>query len=110
MLILPPGHTQAVAAARRLSRREQWMLGGVLATVAVVALVVIISLATAGPSSSRGCIYVTVPGPVGAEEINQCGSQARSTCASVRVPGAFTPAAAASVAAECRKARLPAGG
>jgi hypothetical protein len=109
MLILPPGHSRTEAAARRLSARERWMVRGVLGAVVVVALVVVISLATAGPTSSRGCIHATIPGPVGAEEIDQCGVQARDTCASVRAPGAFAPQAADSVAAECRKAGLPVG-
>jgi hypothetical protein len=109
MLILPPGHAETVIGSRRLSRRERWMLRGVLAAVAAVVLAVVISLTSASPTSSHGCIHLTFPGPVGAQQINQCGSGARATCASARTRGAFTAQVAASLAAECRKAGLPVG-
>jgi hypothetical protein len=85
------------------------MIGGVLTAVAALALALVISLVTAGPSSSHGCIYVTIPAATGAQEINQCGAAARSTCASALAPGAFTAQAALAVAAECRKAGLAVG-
>lgn len=85
------------------------MIGGVLGIVAALVLVVVISLATAGPSSSHGCIYVTIPADTGAQEIRQCGTQARSTCATALSPGAFTAQAAPVVARECRKAGLAVG-
>lgn len=107
MLILPPGHAQALRVRRRLSSREKWLIGGVLAGVAALIIGVVIALSTAGHSSSRGCIYATIPGAVGAQQINQCGDAARSICASANVPGSFTPDAARAVAAECRKAGLP---
>jgi hypothetical protein len=110
VLILPPGHAQAARGLRPLTTRERWLLRGVLAAVAVVAVVVVVSLATAGKSSSHGCIYATIPGAVGAEQISQCGATARYTCASVLRPGAYAPASARTIAAECRKAGLPVGG
>lgn len=85
------------------------MIGGVLAVVAALALTVVVSLITAGPRSAHGCIYVTIPAATGAQEINQCGGVARSTCASALSPGAFTAQARRAVAAECRKARIPVG-
>ena len=85
------------------------MLGGVLATVAVVAIVLAISIGTAGKSSAHGCIYATIPGAVGAQQVNQCGAEARGTCQSVHTAGALTPEAASAVATECRKAGLPVG-
>jgi hypothetical protein len=109
VLILPPGHADALAARRRLSGREKWMVGGVLGTIAALALVLVISLASAGPSSSRGCIYATIPAATGAQQVNQCGGAARSTCQTVLAPGAFTAQAARSIASECRKAGLPVG-
>jgi hypothetical protein len=109
VLILPPGHAQAITARRRLSRREQWMVGGVLATVAAVILVLVISLATTGRSSAHGCIYATIPGAVGAQEIYQCGNEARATCASAETAGAFSAQSAQTIALECRKAGLPVG-
>jgi len=107
VLILPPGHAQAIATKLRLPQRERWMVGGIIATVVAVALVLVISFGAAGRSSGRGCIYATIPGSVGAQQIDQCGAQARETCASVATPGAFTAPSAETVAAQCRKAGLP---
>jgi hypothetical protein len=107
MLILPPGHAEALRGRRGLSRRERWMIGGVLATVAAVAVALAISLGTAGPSSAHGCIHATIPGVVGAVPVNECGAAARSTCSTVHARGAYAPGAARTIAAECRKAGLP---
>jgi hypothetical protein len=109
VLILPPGHAETVGARRPLSVREKWILSGVLAVVAAIAIAIVISLATAGKSSSHGCIRATIPGAVGAGQISQCGAAARSTCATVYRPGAYAPASARTIAAECRKAGLPVG-
>lgn len=107
MLILPPGHAQSLRTGGSLSAREKWILRGVIATVVAIAIAVAISLATAGKSSSHGCIYATIPGVVGAQQVDQCGASARETCASARRPGAFTPQAADVVVAACRRAGLP---
>src|SRR5436309_11300179 len=107
MLILPPGHAQQLGVRRGLSQREKWMVRGVLGVVAVFAIVLVVSLITAGHSSRHGCIYVTIPAATGAEEVYQCGQTARSTCRSVSVPGAFSAQSARSIEAECRKAGLP---
>ena len=109
MLILPPGHGQAVAARRALSTRERRMIAGVVATVAVVAIALVISIAGGGKTSAHGCIYATIPGDVGAQEVYLCGTQARQTCSTVRAPGAYTPQAASTIADECRKAGLAVG-
>ena len=76
---LPAGHAQTLQAGRGLSRRERWMIGGVLATVAAIAVALVISIATAGPSSANGCIHATIPGVVGAVQVNECGANARSS-------------------------------
>jgi hypothetical protein len=83
------------------------MVGGVLATAAAVVVVLVISLGSAGRASGHGCIYATIPGVVGAQEIYQCGADARATCASAAVPGAFSAQAGREIAAQCRKAGLP---
>ena len=85
------------------------MLGGVLGTIAVLAVVLVISFASSGPSSKSGCIYATIPAATGAEQVHECGATARSTCESVQAPGAFTAQAAQAIATECRKAGLPVG-
>jgi len=108
-VVLPPGHAQTIATPRQLSTREKRLIRGVLAVVAVIVVALVISLATAGPSSGRGCIHVTIPGDVGAQQIDQCGAQARDTCQTVNEGGAFPPASARVVAAACRKAGLPLG-
>lgn len=109
--MLPPGHAASIRVPpRHLSVREKRVLGAGVAVVAALVLVLVISLARGGPSSSRGCIYATIAGDVGAQQISQCGASARDTCATVHTPGAFTAQAAGVVAAECRKAGLPVGG
>ena len=95
--------------AYRLSRRERWMVGGVLGVVAALAVALAISLVSSGPSSGHGCIYATIAGAVGAQQVHECGATARTTCRSVNASGAFTPQAARVVAAECRKAGLAVG-
>ena len=83
------------------------MIRGVLAAVGVLAVVLAVAIATAGTSSGHGCIRATIAGPVGAEEIDQCGGQARATCASVATPGTFPVQAVRVIERECRKAGLP---
>jgi hypothetical protein len=108
-VILPPGHAEQVTAPRGLTRREKRLIGAVLAALAALLLVLVISISSGGPSSGHGCIYATIPGPVGAEQISQCGGQARQTCQSVRAPGSFTAQAERVLETECRKAGLPVG-
>ena len=103
-LLIMPSET---ATLRRLSKREKWMVGGVLGMVAVIAAFLVISFTSSGPTSRNGCIYATVPGAVGAQQIHECGATARATCQSVHV--AYTPQAAQTIAVACRKAGLPVG-
>ena len=91
----------------RLSKREKWMVGGVLGVVAALAVVLVISFVSAGPSSGHGCIYATIPGSVGAQQVHECGATARATCQTVNA--AYPPQAAQTIAAECRKAGLSVG-
>lgn len=107
MLILPPGHAQEVRLGRRLSKRERWMIGGVLGVLAAVAVGLAIALALPSPKSSRGCIYLTIGGPTGAQYLYHCGAAARDLCTSAATPGANQGGAA--LIAECRKAGLPVG-
>jgi hypothetical protein len=83
------------------------MVRSVAAGVVAILIVVVISLATSGKSSSHGCIYVTLPAATGAQVIDQCGGRARTMCASATAPGAFTRQAAQEIADACRKAGLP---
>ncbi|MDQ6744574.1 MAG: hypothetical protein M3Z27_00915 [Actinomycetota bacterium] len=110
MLILPPGHAQQVAAGRRFSLRERWMVGAVLSVVAGLAVVLVISLATAGHASGNGCVDVNLPFSMGGQELYRCGSSAKALCASAGPAGGFTGAAEQAVATQCRKAGLRPGG
>jgi hypothetical protein len=105
LLIMPSERTPVY----RLSKREKWMLGGVLGVVAALAVVLVISFVSSGPRSGHGCIYANIPGAVGAEQVHECGANARQTCRTVNAPGAYTHQAAHTIAAECRKAGLPVG-
>jgi hypothetical protein len=109
VLIIPPGHAETVRVSWRPSTREKWMIGGVLGVVAALLVVLVISIASSGPSSKSGCIYATIPAATGAQQVHECGATARSTCATVLTPGAYTAQAAQTLAAECRKAGLRVG-
>jgi hypothetical protein len=85
------------------------MIGAVLGVVAVVTVGLVISLATAGNHTSKGCIDYTLAYATGGENFYRCGSSARSTCAEAGAPGGLTGGAARAVATECRKAGLPVG-
>jgi len=109
MLIIPSGHAEATRIRWPTSTREKWMIGGVLAVVAAIGILLVISFVASGPNSKSGCIYATIPAATGAEQIHQCGATARSTCATVGTPGAYTAQAAQTLTAECRKAGLTVG-
>ena len=109
MLILPPGHAESVRIGRRLSLREKRLVVGFLAAMAALLAVLVIALSSSGQSSGHGCVYATIPAATGAQQISQCGAQARFTCASAQTAGAFTAQAARVISAECRKAGLPVG-
>ena len=109
MLILPPGHAVKITSQRGLSTREKWMVGGVLSAVAVLAAIVVVSIATAGHSTGNGCIDVNIASSLGNQEFYRCGEAARAMCASVGTPGGFVGAAGQDVATECRKISLPVG-
>ena len=85
------------------------MVRVVLGAVAALAVVLAVAIGTAGTSSAHGCIHATIAGPLGAEEVNQCGAEARSTCLTARTSGAFTSQAASVIEQQCRKAGLPVG-
>jgi hypothetical protein len=85
------------------------MIGGVLGVVAALAVVLVISFVSSGPSSGHGCIYANIPGAVGAQQVHECGPTARDTCRSLGAPGAYTRQAAQTLAVQCRKAGLSVG-
>jgi hypothetical protein len=106
MLILPQGHAEAIRTPRTFRRREKWMIGGLLATVAAIAVAVVIAVGSAGHRSANGCVDVTIPYSIGGQEFYKCGAAARALCAEVGAPGGFTGSPGRAIAAECRKARV----
>jgi hypothetical protein len=109
VLILPPGHAQRVGVPRRLSLREKWILGSVLAVVAALAVVVAISIGSSGRSTGNGCVDVTFPIAIGGQEIYQCGGRAHTLCASVGATAGLNAVEDRAIAEQCRKAGLKVG-
>lgn len=109
MLILPPGHAQAVRQPRVIRPRERAMIGGLLAVLAALAVALGVSFATAGQESGHGCIVVGLAYSTGGAEIHRCGASARALCAGVDRPGGSTGATARALTTQCRKAGLPVG-
>jgi hypothetical protein len=95
---------------RSLSRRERRLVQAVGAVAVVLVLAVLVSVVASGSSSRHGCVHATYAGPVGAGQVNACGSQARSLCASLGTAGSgFSAEATHAIAGECRKAGLRVG-
>lgn len=107
MLILPPGHAEATFGRRALTSREKWILSGVLATAGALLVVIVISIATAGPKSSGDCINVTSPGFIGAQSVSGCGDEARAICHSALAGSGYTRGQDADILAACRKQGIP---
>jgi hypothetical protein len=109
MLILPSGHWQeAPAGPRRITRRERWILGGVLAVVAVLVVIVAISFTSKQRTSANGCIDVSAATVIGGSELYRCGTAARDLCSAPSGPGAGDNIAFRRALADaCRKAGLP---
>jgi hypothetical protein len=79
MLIVPSGHWQeAPSGPRRITRRERWILGGVLAVVAVLVVIVAISFTSKQRTSANGCIDVSAATVIGGSELYRCGTAARA--------------------------------
>src|ERR1700753_4010256 len=109
MMILPPGHAEEVRRRKEFAPRERWLIRGVLAVVAALAVVLVISLATGETTSKHGCVSVSLAYSTGGDHITRCGEGAKSLCQGVGQSGGITGAPAQSVAAACRKAGLPVG-
>jgi hypothetical protein len=110
VLILPPGHAQAIRTPRQVGRREKVVVAVMLATAIAVVVAVLVSFATSSShKSANGCVDVTIAGDVGGTEIYRCGEPARELCQTALRPGVFAPASAQEVAGQCRKAGLPVG-
>jgi hypothetical protein len=104
VLILPIDHQRG--ARRPLTARERWLVHGACVLAAALVIAVVIALATAGRSSSHGCVHAVFPGPVGAERVDSCGAAAKALCASVLASSQYGPEARRTIAGECRRAGL----
>jgi hypothetical protein len=92
---------------RSLSPRERRLVQAVSGVAVVLVIAVLVSILASGAGSAHGCVHATYAGPVGAGQVNACGSQARSLCNSLGTPGSgFTAETARTIAGECRKAGL----
>jgi len=88
-----------------LTKRERVVAIGA-AAVTVIAILVLV-LATAGntrPAPGPGCIRASVPGVMGALEINACGQHAKKVCA--QHVGQDDPGSRA-IETSCREAGVP---
>ena len=110
MLIIPSGHWQEEVAAGRpkVTRRERWILGGVIALVAAIAVTVAISFTSKQRTSRNGCIDVSAATVIGGSELYRCGAAARDLCGAPSGRGATDNIAFRKALADaCRKAGLP---
>jgi hypothetical protein len=110
MLIVPSGHWQEEASSgpRRITRRERWILGGVLAVVAVLVVIVAISFTSKQRTSANGCIDVSAATVIGGSELYRCGTAARDLCTAPTATGATDNISFRRALADaCRKADLP---
>jgi hypothetical protein len=107
-MILPPGHGQRARQQYVFRSREKVMIGGVLGAVLIIAVVLVISVATADKKSANGCINVSLPYSTGGAQIYRCGAGARGLCSGVNKPGLTGPAGQI-VARACRKAGVAVG-
>jgi type II secretory pathway component PulM len=89
---------------RGLTPRERRVaIVGAAATVVAVVLLLVLTAGSSRPAPGPGCIRATVPGVMGATELNLCGERARRTCA--RHEGGADPVSRA-IEASCRDAGL----
>lgn len=109
MLVLPPGHAETLRVAHRVTPREKWILGAVLAGVAALLAAVVISIGSSGHQTGNGCVDVTFPVAIGGQEIYECGARAQALCASVNASAGRSAIEDRAVAAQCRKAGLKVG-
>src|ERR1700759_3663601 len=103
---LPLWHNQP-ARPVRVRGRERWLIVGVLAASAVIAVVILISFTSHQRKSHNGCIDVSAATVIGGSELYKCGTAARGLCTSATGSGADNISFRGALADACRKAGLP---
>jgi hypothetical protein len=103
---LPPGHFQA-SGRPRASRRERWLIAGVLAASALIAVIVVVSFTSHQRKSHDGCIDVSAATVIGGSELYRCGDAARGLCTAATGTGEENISFRRALADACRKAGLP---
>jgi hypothetical protein len=106
---MPPGHARDALVPYRFSKREKWIVGGVVSLVAALIVVVALSLVTGGHSSGNGCVNFGLPSTLGGSEIYRCGEEAQALCGTVGKHEGVTGTTGKVLAAECRKAGIVVG-
>lgn len=101
---MPPGHHREVTSRRALTARERGFVMTGVAVALVLVVVIVAAVSTSSPTSSHGCVYVTITSSTGALTLQGCGAQARRICADVQVPGVYSAGTRLQVIDECRKA------
>lgn len=106
--MLPAGHYQQISQPRTLGSRERWIIGSVLAVVAVIAVTVVVAFTSVQKQSRNGCIDVSAATVIGGSELYRCGAEARALCTTPSDSGTSNLAFRRALADACRKAGLPA--
>jgi hypothetical protein len=74
--------------------------------VAVIAVLVVIALASGSPKPERGCIDVTFASSLGGQPLDACGAQARAVCRDARGTGQYSGPQRTTILDACRAAKI----
>ncbi len=99
------GHWDRVnTPLRKLTRRERNVaIGAVVLSLAAILAVILATAGNSEPKAGPGCIYAIIPGVMGAEPVDACGTQAQFVCAkhaTGSAPGSET------IRTACREAHI----
>jgi hypothetical protein len=98
------GHAERIA--RPLTPRQRWLIAAVLAAIVGVSLWAVVR-SPGAPTSSDGCVRLVVASSTGGNVLSQCGSSARTWCATEY---SQTDPLAKRIQAQCLLAGIPRAG
>jgi predicted membrane-bound mannosyltransferase len=105
---MPQNHARELREHTPLSTRAKWLWS--LSASIVVAAVVVVILTTTGSKTKLGCVETYLPGVIGAQSYDECGSAARRTCSTVEGSARqFGTAGVLIVEKACRRGHIPVG-